>query len=321
MKRNGICVIGSSNIDIYINSRKKLLNNTPVQGKVEIVFGGVGLNIALGLAELEVPLSFISVFSSTGINKMIQDYLLEKQIAINAGCFINDFDSFFCNINTPEENYQISDLKSMEILNVDFFRGKVQYLNSFRMVVFDLNISEEAIRFLTENLETRLVCETTSLLKCTRVQKYLDNISILKTNYREAYKLMNCSGEISINMLLDLLLDSGVKQIFLSDGERGLYYADKTIKLHSFITVPIENKSTVGAGDVEMAAILYALINKWNIKDMLIFAVKVSYFYIYYNKHKITAEIIKIARDHETYIDAIVQWWNPQVNKWLMEEK
>lgn len=248
---------------------------------------------------------------------MIQDYLLEKQIAINAGYFIDDFDSFFCNINTPEENYQISDLKSMEILNVDFFRGKVQYLNSFRMVVFDLNISEEAIRFLTENLETRLVCENTSLLKCTRVQKYLDNISILKTNYREAYKLMNCSGEISINMLLD----SGVKQIFLSDGERGLYYADKTIKLHSFITVPIENKSTVGAGDVEMAAILYALINKWNIKDMLIFAVKVSYFYIYYNKHKITAEIIKIARDHETYIDAIVQWWNPQVNKWLVEEK
>ena len=46
VKRNGICVIGSSNIDIYINSRKKLLNNTPVQGKVELVFGGVGLNIA-----------------------------------------------------------------------------------------------------------------------------------------------------------------------------------------------------------------------------------------------------------------------------------
>lgn len=96
---------------------------------------------------------------------------------------------------------------------------------------------------------------------------------IIKPNNHELQKLLNLSDvsdEIIINAAKQLNR-SGISKIMISLGEKGGLFVTKdgVYKCHG-LKVPV--KSTVGAGDSMVSAIVYSLLNNYSDKETLRFA-------------------------------------------------
>ncbi|MCM8710222.1 1-phosphofructokinase [Clostridium sp. SYSU_GA19001] len=96
---------------------------------------------------------------------------------------------------------------------------------------------------------------------------------IIKPNIHELSKLMNLQDE-SEDTIINVskkLIEDGIEKILVSLGEKGAIYVtkDKVYKCEG-LKVPV--KSTVGAGDSMVAALVYCVINGLNDVDTLKFA-------------------------------------------------
>ena len=87
------------------------------------------------------------------------------------------------------------------------------------------------------------------------------------------YANHNVDTEVDVKKACDQFLDWGIKNIIITMGEKGAYFANKEEQFH----IPIINLlnpvvDTTGAGDAFNAGLAVALIEKKNIKDAIKFA-------------------------------------------------
>lgn len=96
---------------------------------------------------------------------------------------------------------------------------------------------------------------------------------IIKPNNYELQKLLNISdlSNESIIKAAKELRNQGIKKVMISLGEKGgLFVTEKGVYRCEGLKVPV--KSTVGAGDSMVAALVYSLLNNYDDKETLSFA-------------------------------------------------
>jgi pseudouridine kinase len=293
----------------------KLEQEESILGNIYIFPGGVGRNIASALSALKITASFISIFSEDIFSQIILKSINKKYIDFSQSIFNSEKTSIYCDIITAESHYGINDMKNVDLFTIPFFEKKMNFLDSMDLIVIDLNMREEILQYLVDTSTSKLICDATSIIKCSKLKNYLKNIYILKANYYEALELVGCKNDLKIEGLMDLLLLTGVKKVYITLGDQGAVFADLKGKIHIKRKETLNTQNTSGAGDAFLAAILYGKCNCWNIIKSLSFAVNLAYYYILEGKYMINDNILQQALNFDQK-DMLYYFWNEKNKEW-----
>jgi pseudouridine kinase len=129
------------------------------------------------------------------------------------------------------------------------------------VVVVDTNLPAESIAWLADNCRVPLFADPVSTAKAAKLKPVLGKLHTLKPNRIEAELLsgVKITDEASLRAAADALLDTGLRRVFISLGERGVFAADHggSALLPVF---PADMVNTTGCGDAFMAAIVWAYL-------------------------------------------------------------
>lgn len=275
-----IAVVGGANVDIIGLPYKSLIMEDSNPGNTTISLGGVGRNIGENLARLGIDTRLITVLGNDIYGKQIVEDGMKIGLDMSDSLIVQDKDTSTYLAILDENGDMKLALSSMDIfenLSVPFIESKRDIIENSRLCVVDTNIPEEVIRYMVENIEADYFLDTVSTTKAQKVKDIIGSFHTIKPNKIEAEIL---SG-IEINSQDDLkrasyyLLEKGVKRVFISLGEKGIYYFDG--KIERYVFPPKANiKNATGAGDAFLAGVAYSYFNDFSIEETLNFAIGAS---------------------------------------------
>ena len=266
-----ILVIGAANVDIGGRSFTTLKERDSNPGRITYSLGGVGRNIAHNLRLLEVPVKLMTVFGDDYWTIKLREVCVATGIDISLTMEVQgELTPAYTYISNPEGDMQLalSDTELFAKLTPEYFQTHIDEINGARVVVFDTNIPTESILWLAENCTAPLIADPVSVAKAERLRDALPRLFAIKPNILEAELLTGICIETDFRLkkAADALLSAGVKNVFISLGEDGIFAKNADIECQ----LPCMSKKLVnntGGGDAAIAAIIWAYFNGLDIRD------------------------------------------------------
>lgn len=267
-----VTVVGGVNMDIHGIPKNKLIPNDSNMGSVKMSLGGVGRNIGENLIRLGVETKLISVLGDDIYGLKI----LEESALIGLDtkdCLIQKGESTSVYLAVLDESNDmavaISSMDIFERMTVDFIKDKKHVIDNSMLCILDTNIPEEVIEYLLSNHRSKdFFLDTVSTAKAKKVKNLIGNIHTLKSNKIEIESIagIEINNENDLRKSCELLLNKGVKKIFITLGKDGVFYSDET-SMNYFKANSVSPVNTTGAGDAFMAALVYCHINNIEINE------------------------------------------------------
>ena len=246
-------------------------------GSVQVSLGGVGRNIAHNMSLMGLDVRMLTAIGEDLHGQEVAASCASLGIDINHALRLSDAPtSTYLYIADPqgEMALAVSDMRICERITPAYLHSKLSLLENARVVVADANIPAESLAFLAENCTVPIFCDPVSTTKAERLLPVLDKIHTLKPNRMEAALLAGVPVETKaqVEQAAEVLLQRGVKQVFISCGGDGIYAASKEERLWQPI-LPGQAVNTTGCGDSAMAAIVWSFLEDANLKDTALAAV------------------------------------------------
>ncbi len=250
-----VAVCGGANLDVGGIPAAVPVMRDSNPGRVMTTAGGVGRNIAAGIAALGERVTMLTALGDDRSGETVRalspgvDFshaLILPERATSTYLYLTD--------ETGDMLLAVNDMAVTDELTPAYFAEHLDVLNSAAAVVLDANLPADALAYLCANVTVPLFADPVSTVKGMKLLPLLGSLFALKPNRLEAEALTGCS---SPEDAARALLDKGVKQVFLSMGgdgvlcgsERGLYHIP---------TPPTSIHNTTGAGDAFTAAVTVA---------------------------------------------------------------
>jgi pseudouridine kinase len=272
-----VCVLGGSNMDIVGFPSGKLNVHDSNPGKVKISLGGVGRNIAENLVHLGVDTKLISAIGDDLYGKKILDHAnaigLDMKNSLVLGrrptsTYLAILDE------SGDMNAAISQMDIFDELTIEFIQNQRQVIENAKICVIDTNMPEGVINYVVDNFRhTPLILDTVSTAKALKVKSRIGGFHTIKPNKMEAELLSGIKilGEEDLLKTSQYFLDQGVKRVFITLGEDGVFFNDG--KGNKLIAAPkVKPVNATGAGDAFVAALAYCHFNNMGTEDSARFA-------------------------------------------------
>jgi pseudouridine kinase len=265
-----ICIIGGTNIDIQGFPTNNLILKDSNPGVVKISLGGVGRNIGENLVKLGIETKLISAVGddvygrkileeSRAINLNMDETLILKDHATSTYLSILD--------GNGDMMVAVAYMDIIDKVSVDFIKKKKNIIQNSKICIIDTNIPKETIEYILTNYkEVDFFLDTVSTTKAKKVKDIIGYFHTIKPNKLEAETLsgIKINNENDLKKVSKYFLEKGVKRVFISLGEEGMYYDDGARSNH--IRNPkIEVVNATGAGDACLAALAYSHFNNFDI--------------------------------------------------------
>lgn len=270
-KKDYVVVIGGANIDItgFPNGELVLSDSNP--GKVKMSLGGVGRNIAENLVKMDITTKLITVVGDDIYgNKILDECKLIGIDVDNSMVLKGTSSSTYLSILNEKGDMSVA-IAHMDIfdkINIDFIKEKSHIIENAKVVIIDTNLPKDVIEYiLTTHKETDFFLDTVSTKKAQKITNLIGYFHTIKPNKIEAEMLlgMEISNLDDLKVAAKKFLNLGVQRIFISLGEKGVFYADNNTS--NLIHSPnIEVINATGAGDAFIAGLAYSYINEYNIE-------------------------------------------------------
>lgn len=276
-----VTVLGGVNIDIQGFPNHKLILEDSNIGTVKVSLGGVGRNISENLVRLGINTKLISVLGDDIYGFKILEESAKIGLDMNDSMIIKGENTSIYLAVLDEENDMYIAINSMEILekmSVDFIKEKYKTLRNSKLLVLDTNIPAKVLEYLLHKYNYKdIFLDTVSVTKAIKVKNLAGHIHTLKTNRLEVEAItgLAASDEESLIKNGDFLLEKGVIQIFITLGEKGVFYCNRdTMKIIKPDNIKPVNAT--GAGDAFMAALVYCYLSNIDIDAAAKFATSAS---------------------------------------------
>ena len=273
-----ITVIGATNIDIIATTQAAFVAKDSNPSKIVMSIGGVAKNYAHNLSLLGEKIQFITLFGNDYFGDVAKAECHRLGFDIHLSDTPKDSKSsmFMC-INNPGGIMQAgaADVDIVErFLTPDFLAERMHAINQSDLVLFDANLSSDAIAYLIDHCSVPLMADTVSTKKAIRLAEALQkaeypHLHTLKMNEVEAQYILT-SPEVEVGgvkqdkdleHVVTLLLDLGVENIYITMGEKGVYCRSTTSNAVILPTLPNDNiVDTNGAGDAFLSGVAYAFL-------------------------------------------------------------
>ena len=280
---SSICIFGVFVADLCFFGNKIPAKGETVLGTNYIVGpGGKGSNQAIAAARLNGEVNFITKVGKD--NHADMAFSLYKDAGVNVDCISQD-----PNLSTGVAGIMI-DENGNNAINV--FAGAAAHLQN-EDIDKNIEVMKKSKIFLTQ-------METPDLTTVYALKKAKDNDCLTILNPAPARKINEndfqlldfftpneTEAEFYVNKKIEtnediknaanFFLNRGVKNIIITLGEKGIYFANKNEEYFvEALKLKNEVVDTTGAGDAFNGAFAVALANKLKYKDALIFANKVA---------------------------------------------
>lgn len=270
MQKQYATVIGGANIDITGSPYYTLNLNDSNPGKTIMALGGVARNIAENLSRMGVDIEFITVLGDDLYSKEIQESCMELNIGLNHSQIIpgERTSTYLCITNElGEMQLAISDMEIYENISPSYLEEKLSVINGGSVCIVDTNLTQESLNYLMDNCKVPIFIDTVSTSKTEKIKPVLHNIHTLKPNIIEAEILsgMKIESIEDLEKATDIIIEKGVKNIFVTLGSKGVYYTDGKTK-GSILPIQTNIGNTTGAGDSYMAAVAWAYLNGFDLE-------------------------------------------------------
>ena len=280
---SSICIFGVFVADLCFFGNKIPAKGETVLGNNYIVGpGGKGSNQAIAAARLNGEVNFITKVGKDSHADMA--FSLYKEAGVNVDCIIQD-----PNLSTGVAGIMI-DEKGNNAINV--FAGAAAHLQN-EDIDKNMEVMKKSKIFLTQ-------METPDSTTMYALKKAKDNDCLTILNPAPARKINEndfqlldfftpneTEAEFYLNKKIETnediknsakeFLNRGVKNIIITLGKKGIFFANKDEK-YFVDALKLKDKvvDTTGAGDAFNGAFAVALANELKYKDALIFANKVA---------------------------------------------
>lgn len=266
---NYVCVVGAANIDIMGRPYSDLKEYDSNPGKISTSLGGVGRNIAENLGRMGVKVELISVLGKDSYAKDIEENCGKFNIGIGYSEILdNENTSTYLSINNEDGEMQvaISDMEIYENMTPDFLSRRLNIINNSKVCIVDTNIPSSSLKYLMDKVEVPIFLDTVSTKKTEKFKDFIHNIYAIKPNIYEAEILSGIpiNSHDDYKKATDIILNKGIKEIYMTLGDKGVYYTDgNTSGKLSIKTEKIVN--TTGAGDSFIAGVVWAYFHNMDI--------------------------------------------------------
>jgi len=254
-----IAVFGSANMDILGMTRDQLLLRDSNIGTVVLKAGGVGRNIASRICEHGAECMLFTAFGSDVLAEGLKAECRRLGMDISGSLTLPGRSNVYLCVHdeTGDMLTAINDMGLMDALTPEYAAAIMEQINACDLCVLDANLSEETLEYAASHATVPLLMDAVSCAKARRALAAMPYLTGFKPNIYEAQLLTGCEKPEDC---AEKLLQLGVKRVFISLGEDGVYYADAQERGR----IPVEKISSApktGAGDALCAGLAVALAN------------------------------------------------------------
>ena len=281
LEKGYVLVIGGSTMDIqgFPFDRLKMHDSNP--GIIKTSLGGVGRNIADNLSRLSINVKLITVIGDDVYGKKII-----KEGSITGIDFTHSLiiegksTSTYLSVLNEKGDMMVavSHMDNLVNISIDFINKKHSVIQNSILTVLDTNISEEVLDHITSRYkDTIFFLDTVSSKKAMKVKNIIGRFHTIKPNKIECEMLtgIGIHKKEDIKRVEEYFFNKGVKRVFISLGEQGLFYSDGTSR--GFIDrKKVKIVNATGAGDAFVAALVYGYLNDFDILYTARFATAAS---------------------------------------------
>jgi pseudouridine kinase len=261
-----VTVLGSVNIDISGTSSSQLVLKDSNPGEIRFSHGGVGRNIAAGLARLGVKVELLTAFGCDEAARAIRQEC--RQLGVGLGHALSAEDqptsAYLC-INDEKGDMQIAvnDMSIYDLLTPGYLSAKLEVINQGELLVIDANLPSQSIEYLADHVKVPILAEPVSSIKGMKLMPVLSRLFMIKPNRLEAevFSGIQIRSETDLERAADVLLSLGVKHVAISLGGEGVYYAGSSFRSR-FPAYPCRLVNTTGCGDAFMAGFTWGVFRK-----------------------------------------------------------
>lgn len=265
-----VVCIGAALIDESFTCIESPLAGTSNPSTYHRSAGGVACNIAGNLSLLGHSVELISHFGNDPDGKWLMDECKLSGTSLSHSVVNDSPTGKYVAILSPDgELFAGAAASNLEsCITPEFLTNCKSFLRTASVIVIDCNLNTESINWIiTFCREENINCiiEPVSIRKAKKLrQSNLTNVLLITPNVDEIASLTGDNEEKDQSKLIDKLLSSGIKNLWIRNGNAGskLYTNDSTLEL----TAPDVNVSDItGAGDAALAGWIHGwLMNKSN---------------------------------------------------------
>ncbi|MDC7235703.1 MAG: carbohydrate kinase family protein [Spirochaetales bacterium] len=272
-----VLYIGGFNQDIQMQPGSRLIQGDSVPGTVFKTAGGVVRNICENAALLGVNSSLMSICGDDEAGNSIICQTEKSGVDCRHCSIVPDRSTsiYSALLNSDGEMlYAVNQMDLMEEMTPSFFESRLQLLQKFDYFVLDANLSSYSLEWICQNFTGKiLLSDPVSTVKFKRLKGNLEHIRMIKPNSLEAssYTGIDLVTERDYWRACDVFLKEGVEKVFISCGERGIFYMDS----ESSALIPsleLNPVSVTGAGDSASAALILGELSGLSSKETAILA-------------------------------------------------
>lgn len=223
-------IIGGANIDVSGMPCETLEAEEDNQGKVTYSLGGVGRNIAHNLRLLGVNVKLITALGDDIYAHRIINSCNELGIEIADSLKLTGIDTaayLYIADEKRKTRLAVSDMKIYDRMTSEFISTKIELMNKGRMVIIDTNLPEETIACICEKCKASVFAACVTAKAAQKLLPVLNQLFAVYANIQEAAVLsgIRITDQDTIERAADILLELGVKNVFIDLGEKGTYCA------------------------------------------------------------------------------------------------
>lgn len=258
-----ILVIGGLNMDVLGMPSGAFSYRDSLIGKVRLMPGGVGRNVAEQIARHGHAVELMTVVGGDAFASTLENSCRDLTIGLQYAIRCEEASCVYLAVHDAQGDMAvaINDMAAMRLLD----SGRVRDLpgGRFSACMLDANLSQEALEAAAVHLNIPLVADPVSCEKAQRLRTILPRLTALKPNLKEAQEL---TGTDSLSDAATALLDRGVKQVYISLGKDGVYCAagDQRLRLPS---IPAPMGPATGAGDAMTAGLVCAIAGHLSLEE------------------------------------------------------
>jgi pseudouridine kinase len=170
----------------------------------------------------------------------------------------------------------VNDTRALESLDPDALCKTLSGKDDFNACVLDANLSIACLKSAAACVSAPLIADPVSAVKSLRLLPVMDRLTAIKPNLLEAQAM---TGENSPQLAAEALIRLGVKQVFISLGAEGVYYAD-TYRSGFHRASGIAGVSVTGAGDAMAAGITLVIAMGMPVDETALLGMRYSHEYL-----------------------------------------
>lgn len=267
-----VLVIGGVNMDVGGKTDRHLVFGDSNPGQVRTSLGGVGFNIARNLCLMGVETSMLTVLGDDETAERVRREAEKVGLDMSLCPVVQGgrTGTYFYLLNEDGDMMvAVNDMAIYNYLTPALLARNMNAINSFDLVILDTNLPQKSIDYLFAFCRVPVLADPVSTIKAEKLRNVIGKLYAIKPNRLEAEAL---TGETEPEKMAEKLLSWGVKKVFISLSEEGVYAADPKERCH--ISCPkVKLVNATGAGDAMTASLAACILRYESLAETAKYAV------------------------------------------------